>query len=141
MTTPIYGSLSSNTDSDLENHKLLGTKNNKERTGDRDLQFSALMRRPRGIKVCDIDPLPFGPDNLPYVLWEVKRKTGNRDWILDNTAYVRAMAEELGRPTYFLYHRPNDSIVEATRLSDFERRVMTYAQFVNWVGSLPKVRR
>jgi hypothetical protein len=114
----------------------VGTHNNFERTGDRDLAFSALMRKPRGVKVCDFDPMPIGPDNLPYVMWEVKRETGNRDWILAHTRYVSAVAEKLGVPAYFIYHRPDDSVV-ITRLSDFVIRTMTSEEFVKWVETFP----
>lgn len=68
---------------------LIGTSNNIERTGDRDLDFSALMRLPRGIRVCDIDPSPRCPkcDHM-IAIFEAKRMSEpTKDWVLAHTSY------------------------------------------------------
>jgi len=86
---------------------MVGTKNNVERTGDRDLDFSATMRKPKGIRACDFDVVPICPMcNLPILLWEVKRQNKGPLWAYRHSTYVRNMARILGVPAYFVYHQP-----------------------------------
>jgi hypothetical protein len=89
-----------------------GTSNNNERSGDRDMAFSNLMRKPRGIKACDYDPLPICKEcQHPIVMWEVKRKPLTGASLMSNTKYTRIAADAFGVPAYFIYHQPEQEVV------------------------------
>jgi hypothetical protein len=84
----------------------IGTPNNINRSRDRDDAFSDLMRRPEGIRVCDIDPSPVCPHCHRWTaLFEAKRDKRAEDpsWCWFNTSYIRKAAEDLGIKAYMLY--------------------------------------
>jgi|HubBroStandDraft_1064217.scaffolds.fasta_scaffold47167_4 hypothetical protein len=115
-----------------------GTSNNVERTRDRDLEFSKLMRPIPGIKVCDIDPTPICPNcEHPILAWEVKREFRNIYWAVCHSKYTRILALAFSIPAYFVYHQPADGKLTVTLLNadaEFPSQTYTVAEFQNWVG-------
>lgn len=113
-----------------------GTLRNNERTGNRDPEFSELMRKPRFIRSCDFDVQPFCPVcKRPIVMWEVKREFPDYLWAVNNSEYTRNAAEDFGVPAYFLFHEACERIEEITvvRFPDLKTVVMTREQFIKWV--------
>lgn len=87
-----------------------GTANNVERSGDRDLYFSWILRQPGSksgqVRSCDVDSIPHlgttlfcNKCNLPVVLMEATRGEGPK-----GTRYTKAMAYKLGIPAYLVRH-------------------------------------
>jgi len=128
-----------------------GTANNQERTGDRDLYFSWVLRQPASpsgqLRSCDFDTLPDAPPtvicnrcSLPVLWLEATRKDGFKA-----TRYTEAIARKLGIPAYLVRHagrwgllndgsdRQPSPKFEVVRLSD--RKSMTYneRQFIEWL--------
>jgi len=131
-----------------------GTSNNNERSGDRDMAFSDLMRKPEGIRVADFDPYPICMKcEHPIAVWEVKRKPLPGRLLMSNTKYTRILADVLGVRAYFIHHQPNHEVVSrveddgeiilqpeprltVTRLDNCKERTFTYAEFKTWVEIL-----
>jgi hypothetical protein len=115
-----------------------GTKNNVERTGDRDIAFSELMRRPAGIRTCDFDVMPFCVKcKRPLFMLESKRKFPSTIWAWRHTEYIRVMASDLGIPAYFMHHQPSDEKLTVLLLKpDGDlgvSRTFTYDEYVQWI--------
>ena len=114
---------------------LIGTSNNVERTSDRDLGFSTLMRLPRGIRVCDIDPSPRCPKcDHAIAVFEAKRMDcPTRGWILAHTSYVRIDAGKLGVDAYFMCSADDWNKITIVRLRDFLQVVWSREGFIDWL--------
>lgn len=115
-----------------------GTKNNVERSGDRDIAFSELMRQPEGIRTCDFDVMPFCVKcKLPIFMLESKRKYPSTIWAWAHTEYIRNMAKILGVPAYFMHHRPAEKLITVVPLrpdGDMSGEVtFAYPDYVKWV--------
>ena len=101
---------------------IIGTKNNVERTYERDMEWSRIMRRPNnrspgcdGLRVCDADPTIWCDKcKLPVVLVEATRSMNPKP-----TTYIKATADKLGIPSYLAQHGPGEDgkeIITVTRL-------------------------
>lgn len=113
----------------------IGTSNNIERTGDRDLSFSNLMRKPRNIRVCDTDPSPRCTCCKRLIaLFEAKRMTRpENDWIMAHTEYTRIDAALLDVEAYFLCTSDDWKNLVVIRLGDFKERPFTESSFISWL--------
>jgi hypothetical protein len=140
-------------DEDVQPVKTPGTVNNQERSGDRDLYWSWLMRQPTlgkegKLRSCDLDYPEGGPQgycdacSLPFMLIEATRKEGFKP-----TRYTKAHAMKLGVEGYLIRHngqigtdikygsdRKPSTFFEITRLSDSKVKTFTdEVTFIEWV--------
>lgn len=131
-----------------------GTANNNERTGDRDLYFSWILRQPsspsRKLRSCDFDTLPDAPPTvicdkcgLPVLWLEATRQQGYKA-----TRYTQNIARKLGVPAYLIRHsgrwgvsnngsdRQPSPTFEVERLSDHKKQTFEGEQeFIKWLES------
>ncbi len=123
---------------------MVGTSNNEERTGDRDLGFSNLMREPKGMRSCDIDVSPVCRRCKNYfVFFEAKRwnisrpeltlSFRGRDEIQKHSRYTVNSAKRQGIPAYFVASTDEWQTIDVVRLEDWFGMQMTRIEFVQWL--------
>jgi hypothetical protein len=117
----------------------IGTDNNIERTGDRDLDFSTFMRSPKGVKVCDIDPSPVCPMCGEFkAIFEAKRvMLPDKIWALRNTEYVRKLAARCGVEAYLLCSINKWENMFVIGLKDFVFCFYNKEEAVSWIQHIP----
>jgi hypothetical protein len=114
-----------------------GTANNHRRTESGfDREFSDLMRKPRGIRVCDWDGQVRCPRcKRALALFEAKKmEEPTSGWIAAHTEYVQMDARLLDIPAYFIRQiKSSWQTMHITRLSDGRTAEKSRAQFISWV--------
>lgn len=133
-----------------------GTPNNNERTGDRDLYFSGLLRRTRGsdwkLKQCDCDSLP---DLIPQTVCDVCGTPimfleATRSSEFKSTRYMESWSKALVRPipVYCITHNKSSFTVEQRYLpGDYaplffkHRELVSEQEFIQWVETLYQFHR
>jgi hypothetical protein len=123
-----------------------GTVNNNERTGDRDLGFSEVMREPKNIRAVDNDVHPRCPKCKHAIArFEVKRMdTPEIGWVVAHTEYTRIDAKLLGVKAYFVRQSAAGwlemVVTDVTEIGKFKSvGRMTREAFISWVERLDHV--
>ena len=120
----------------------IGTQSNRERTGGRDLGLSAIMRVPKGCRVCDEDAPEVAPCPicnrcaLPILKLEASRE--RRD-VWTHSRYRRAEMAWENIPAYYLLHDITDKeagelrgrVTDASAEAWLERYGSRPIEFVN----------
>lgn len=116
----------------------VGTKRNKERSEDRDLEWSKLMRLPDKdaegcdgeLRSMDMDVSPWcNRCGLPIMLFEVTRETGYK-----GTRYTHTLAQKIGVKSYLIRHNlPESDVITVEDLKLGGPTDVSKVQFVRWV--------
>jgi hypothetical protein len=112
----------------------VGTTNNRERTGDRDLEWSRIMGRPskdaegcEHLRSCDYDvTLICDKCSLPVFISEVYR-----GGIFKPTRYVKALAKAIGVPAMLILHQGDQ--ITVTNIFEKVTKTFTENEYVKWV--------